>query len=64
MSSDEKYAKLLALAILYEKNEPERMMQVQRITCYPKDIGILLDNIIDDGFKNWVRSVAHLFKPS
>ncbi len=64
MSSDEKYAKLLALSVLYEKNETERMTQVQRITCCPEDVSMLLKHIRDEGFKNWVESVAHLFKPN
>ncbi|MDR1154469.1 MAG: hypothetical protein LBL04_07140 [Bacteroidales bacterium] len=62
MSPDEKYAKLLALSVLYEKTEPERMTQVQKITCHPEELDILLDDISDEGFKDWVRSVAHLFK--
>jgi hypothetical protein len=62
MKTDEKYAKLLALLVLYEKNEPERMEQVQRITCHPQDVSTLLDVIGDEDFRNWVKSVAHLFK--
>jgi spore coat protein CotH len=62
MCPDEKYAKLLALSVLYEKTEPERMIQVQRITCHPEDFDLLLDDVRDEGFKDWVRSVAHLFK--
>ncbi len=64
MTSDEKHAKLLALATLYEKNEPERMLQVQKVTCRSRDINLILDDICDDGFRSWVQSVSHLFRPS
>lgn len=63
MKSDEKYAKLLALSVLYEKQEPERTERVKRITCCPKDVNVLLGHINDVDFKNWVRSVAHILKP-
>ncbi len=62
MNSDEKYAKLLALTVLYEKGEPDRTMQAQRITCRPGDVDVLLREITDKGFKDWVSSVARLFK--
>jgi len=62
MKADEKYAKLLALSVLYEKKEPERTERVKRITCCPKDVNVLLNYINDNDFKNWVKSVAHMLK--
>ncbi|MDR2036446.1 MAG: hypothetical protein LBQ60_00835 [Bacteroidales bacterium] len=62
MSTDEKYAKLLALSVLYEKKEPLRSAQVQRITCSPGDVGAILKEIEDNHFREWVKSVSHLFK--
>ena len=62
MNTDEKCAKLLALSVLYENKETERVQQVQKITCSPKDFETLLNNIVDEDFKRWVKSVAHLFK--
>ena len=64
MSSEEKFAKLLALSILYQKNEIGWTEQVQRITCSRKDVDEILEFINDDEFKGWVRSVSHLFKSS
>ncbi len=62
MNANEKYAKLLALSVLYEKEEQARMTQVQNITCRPTDVQEILNDIIDTGFRDWVVSVSHLFK--
>ena len=65
MNAEQKYAKLLALSVLYEKNESTRTEQVKRITCCSKDVDILLTEmgeILNKDFKDWIRSVAHLFK--
>lgn len=56
------FAKLLALSVLYEKDEKTRMMQVQNITCQPQDLQQILNEISDEEFKEWVQSVSHLFK--
>ena len=62
MNVEKKYAKLLALSVLYEKDEPIRMEQVKKITCCPKDVDALLHEILNTDFKNWIKSVAPLFK--
>jgi hypothetical protein len=62
MNTNEMYAKLIALSVLYEKDEQTRQMQVQNIMCDPNEIKILLNEISDEGFRNWVQSVSHLFK--
>ncbi len=62
MSSFEKYAKLLALAVLYEKEEQSRLLQVQNIVCRPEDVSAIVGEISDSGFRDWVLSVSHLFR--
>lgn len=62
MNTDEKYAKLLALSVLYEKDEQTRNDQVRRIYCRPADIPELLNAITNDEFRQWVTSVTHLFR--
>ncbi len=62
MKTDEKYAKLLALSVLYEKDEQTRDEQVRRIYCRPADIPELLKAITNDEFRQWVASVTHLFR--
>ncbi len=64
MNPDEKHAKLLALSVLYEKDEQVRNSLVQRIYCNPTDVPDLLDAIRNDEFKQWVTSVTHLFRSS
>ncbi len=62
MKSNEKYAKLLALSVLYGKDEQTRNDQLRRIYCHPTDIPELLKAITNDEFKQWVASVSHLFR--
>ncbi len=62
MNADEKYAKLLALSVLYEKDEQSRDNQVRRIYCNPTDVPELLDAICHNDFREWVASVTHLFR--
>ncbi len=63
MTSDEKYAKLLALSIIYNnKTEQDRISQVQRVSCRPEEIPVILNEVYDENFKQWVCSVSHLFK--
>lgn len=62
MTPDEKYAKLLALSVLYEKGEQNRDDQIRRIYCRPADLTELLEAINHEDFKQWVISVAHLFQ--
>lgn len=62
MNSNEKQAKLIALAVLYSKDEESRNEQVQRISCRPREVKQLLSEISDEEFRQWVQSVAHLFK--
>lgn len=57
MSEDEKYAKLLALSIIYEKDEGCRMPFVERLSCRPKDIGIIMQDVIDPEFREWIISI-------
>ncbi len=64
MKTDEKYAKLLALSVLYGKDNQIRNEQVKLIYCQPEDIPNLLKAIKDNGFKQWVASVSHLFRPT
>ena len=63
MTQDEKYAKLLALSIIYEKEEEYRIPYIENISCNPEDSIELLKEIHDPEFKSWVKSIMHLFKP-
>ena len=58
MNANEKYSKLLALSVLYEKGEPYRTQQVQNVTCCSKDLDVLLRYIEDDNLKSWVMSIS------
>ena len=62
MKTDEKYAKLLALLILFEKDEQSRNEKVRDIYCHPTDIPKLLKDITNEEFRQWVASVSHLFR--
>ncbi len=62
MKTDEKYAKLLALSVIYEKEEPIRNEQVRHVYCRPEDIPELLKSITDADFRQWVASVSRLFR--
>ena len=63
MKLEDKHAKLLALSVLYEnKDRRNNLSQIQRIACRPDDVAILLSEICDNNFKEWVQSVSHLFR--
>ncbi|MDR1172486.1 MAG: hypothetical protein LBL24_08545 [Bacteroidales bacterium] len=57
MNKEEKYAKLLALSVIYEKDERSRQPFLERIACRSEDFPELLRGIHHDGFREWVKSV-------
>ncbi|MDR2040179.1 MAG: hypothetical protein LBQ60_19835 [Bacteroidales bacterium] len=62
MTKEEKYAKVLALSIIYEKEEGCRMPFVERIACHENEVEEILNAVHDKDFKNWIKSVAPYFK--
>ncbi len=60
MSEDEKYAKLLALSIIYEKDEHVRKPFLERIVCQPKDFSKLLYEINHEEFREWMVSIKDI----
>lgn len=64
MTKDEKYAKIIALSIIYEKDEGCRIPFIERVSCRHGEVDEILGDIHDEDFKNWVISIAHLFRPA
>jgi hypothetical protein len=62
MTKEEKYAKILALSIIYEKDEGCRLPFVERISCRRNEVDEIVSDIYDEDFRNWVISIAHLFR--
>ncbi len=60
MSEDEKYAKLLALSVIYEKDEQVRQSFLERVICRPEDFPELLYEIHHEEFREWVKSVKDI----
>ncbi len=60
MSKDAKYAKLLALSVIYEKDKCTRQPFLERIVCTPKDFGGLLCEIHEQEFREWVESIKDI----
>lgn len=50
------YAKLLALSVIYEKEEKCQRVFLQRISYSPREITVVMDSICDDGFRSWVKA--------
>jgi hypothetical protein len=51
-------AKLLALSLIYEKEESGRQQLLQRISYTPEEIAAMTDSVSDDPeFRDWIQSV-------
>ncbi len=60
MSEDEKYAKLLALSIIYEKDASVRQPFLERVVCRPEDFPELLYEIQHQEFREWMESIKSI----
>ena len=57
INQDRAYAKLLALSVIYEKEESCRNEFLEKISYRPKEITVMLDSVPDCDFRRWVQSV-------
>ena len=56
MEKDRLYAKLIALAIIFEKGENCRQPFIERLTFRKGEYQKILKEIIDPQFRQWVES--------
>ena len=62
MEKDRLYAKLIALSIIYEKNEDCRKTFVEKLTFRKGEHQEVLNEIIDPQFRQWVESIKTVIK--
>ena len=56
------YAKILALSIIYEKEESRRRMFLEKITYTPGEMKAVINTVCDDDkFRRWIESVVEAF---
>jgi len=56
LNKDKVYAKLLALSIIYSKEESCRQTFLKRISYSPREITAVMKSICDPDFHNWVEA--------
>jgi hypothetical protein len=56
INQDNVYAKLLALSIIYEKEESKRRGFLERISYSPREIKAVLDRVCDVAFRSWIET--------
>ena len=64
VSQDEIEAKLIALSVIYEKEESRRQAFLKRLSYTPSEKTAILDRICDPGFRSWVVSAFTMMKCS
>lgn len=62
MKRDEIYAKLIALSIIYEKDESLRLPYLERITCRSGELEAVLNEVTDIHFRDWIVSVSPIIR--
>ena len=60
--SDKIYAKLIALSMVYEKEESSRRVFLERISYSPKEITAVIDVCDDFEFRNWIQSAIPMMQ--
>ncbi len=56
VNQDNVYAKLIALSIIYAKEEGCRKEFLERISYSPIEMTAVMDKVCDAGFRSWIES--------
>jgi len=56
LNQDRVYAKLLALSVIYAKEESSRNVFLQRVSYSSDEMTSVMKCVCDSGFRNWIES--------
>ncbi len=56
VNQDKVYAKLIALSIIYAKEESCRQKFLERVSYSPVEMTAVMDKVCDPVFRNWIES--------
>jgi hypothetical protein len=62
INRDRVCAKLLALSIIYEKEEGVRQVFLKRMSYSPEEMKAVMDEVCDFGFRSWIETAIPMMQ--